>query len=521
MKSAQSICSRYQKLATEDDAHHRAHLREVYEYIMPYRARAGDRNGGPAKGAKRTERVFDATAVAAAPRGAGRLKRAITPDYEQWFKLVPGPLIEDANQRDTIERLLDTTTKIVWQVFNGGQFSRAADEMYIDLFAGMGAMLVLPGDDEEEIVSFTSISAEDIVVDEDGKGNITKWYYEMPVPASEIETAWPDAEIPGQLAKIIAEEPDKDIALLIHCAKVRAKTFDFQVIWKEGQAALVTEELRTSPFITPRFFRIPGEKRGRGPAMLALPHVKTLNKTVEMQLKAAAFAILGAWMTSDDNLYNPRTTALRPGGIVKVSRTGGPNGAALERLPIPEQFDLTGLVLQELRAQVREIMYDDPLPDEQGAVRSPTEIVARLRRLSQDISSAFGRLISELFIPLIQRVIDLLEQAGLLSEFVSINQFVARLQVLSPLAEAQMMEEVEKTLNFHSILVQTVGPEAAKIYMSDDKLVDFLQAKMGIERGLMTPPDERAALRKQNEEMNAAIMAAQAAGMKIPEKAAA
>ena len=514
--TAEYICKRYKKLAANDQAWWESHQRDIYDYAMPNRRRAGHE---VSPGQKRNSKIMDATAVVAAQRGAGRLKRELTPDHEQWVMLVPGPLITDANQRERLKKLLESTTAIAWAMLSTGTFSLAADEMYLDLMAGMGAMLVLKGD-EDEPIRFVAIPAESLVVEEDGFGRFSAWYWPQQVPAGKIQTLWRNAKINGDLAKLIKDTPDKEVELILHCAR-EGKAFVWNVIWKDGEHTLHTEPMNTSPFVTPRYYKVPGETRGRGVLHLALAHIKTLNKAVEMQLQAGAFALLGVWLVNDDQLFNPRNSTLKPGGKLKAKRTGGQLGASMERLPIPENFDLSGIIIDELRMQIKEMLFDDPLPAETGPVRSPTEITARLQRLARDINVAFGRLHRELFIPLIQRVVDLLQQWGLVDPLIKIDDLVTKVQVLSPLASSQQLEEVEKTVRFYELLIATVGPEEARVFIDQDEWSVWLHERMGATSRVISLPEARAKKREALEKMREVAAAAGIDPEQLEQKAAA
>jgi hypothetical protein len=74
--------------------------------------------------------------------------------------------------------------------------------------------------------------------------------------------------------------------------------------------------------------------------MLALPFIKTTNKARDLALKAAAFATLGLWMSRNDGVFNPDNARLIPGGFWSVRATGGPLGASIAKLPVPENFDI-------------------------------------------------------------------------------------------------------------------------------------------------------------------------------------
>jgi hypothetical protein len=160
--------------------------------------------------------------------------------------------------------------------------------------------------------------------------------------------------------------------------------------------------------------------------------------------------------------------------------------------------------------QIKEMLHDEPLPSEAGAVRSPTEIVARLKRLSQDINGAFGRLHTELFRPLIERVLDIMQQWGLVSDNIRIDDYIMKVQVLSPLANSQMLEEVEKTVRFYEILVATAGVEEARIFIDTDAWSVWLHERMGITSLIVRDPEERTRLREISQQMK---MAAAAAGI--------
>lgn len=508
---AKGACERYSKLATEDEQYWQSNLQDIYDYAQPFRQAAGFHGRGASgkqPGERRTTKIYDATAVVSTMRGAGKLKQAITPDDQDFFLLAPGPLV-DAGQKDRLAKELEDTTAIVRAIFQGPHFSPGVDGMYLDLYAGQGALMVLKGN-EETLVEFVSLPAHRVVIDTDPFGRTNGWYYPIRMAAAQIPKRWPEYKKLRWLTDLIREKPDDEVEVLLVCTREGIRSYNWQVILKDKQHELFQEELRSSPFITPRWFVVPGERRGRGPLMLAMPHIKTLNKAVEMQLQAGAFALMGAWMTSDDQIYNPRKISLAPGGMVKVKRTGGPLGASLERLPVAENFDLGSIIIQELRMQIKEMLHDEPLPPEGGSVRSPTEIIARLRRLSESINTAFGRLHSELFRPLIERVLDILQQWGLVSDAIRIDDYIMKIQVLSPLANSQMMEEIEKTLRFYQILVGTVGIEETRAFIDTDQWAVWLHERMGITAQIIRSPGERKRLREVAEEMK---MAAAQAGI--------
>ncbi len=84
----------------------------------------------------------------------------------------------------------------------------------------------------------------------------------------------------------------------------------------------VLEEKQTScPVITMHYNRVPGEERGRGPILNALPAIKTANRVMEYQLKSAAIDLLGICSTT-------RTRSTRTCSSSSPARSGRAKPAA-------------------------------------------------------------------------------------------------------------------------------------------------------------------------------------------------
>lgn len=511
--NAEQLVARHGKLVIEDQQGWYKGREDIYRFVFPFRkvlmasaAAIGNATPPPVTD------IWDATAVVSSQRGAGRIQRALTPDYEDWIGLGPGPVVPEGN-RDEWARNLDHCTKVARAILDQGGFGLSAGEFYQDLYAGEGTLLVVKGSGAEELAKFAAIPPELVQTIEDGFGRIKAWLYEKRHAGEDILADWPKAKLPKDLKKEIDADGCKEHDLLLTCEREARNRFAFKVIWKKEKVAIWEETLRTSCFITARFFKAPGQRRGLGVPMLAMPTIKTVNKAVEFELKAAAFAILGVWMTTDDGVYNPRSTGLAPGGMLKVASTGGPRGASLARLPIPDNFDLSRIVTQELRLQIREMLYDDDMPYQGGPVRSPTEIVERLKRLVQHIAGAFGRLFAELIVPLVQRILDIADQWGLLPVYPEIDNLLTKAQVISPLANAQMLEDVEKVARWVELVSGLFGPQEAQVQADPDKVGPYLREKLGADIKLQRADGERAGVREQL--MQAATQAYQQEAAKV------
>jgi hypothetical protein len=262
--------------------------------------------------------------------------------------------------------------------------------------------------------------------------------------------------------------------------------------------------MEVSPWIVSRYAKVAGEIYGRGPLITALPDVKTLNKTLELVLKNASLSIAGVYTAADDGVLNPNTVKIMPGAIIPVARNGGPQGESLRPLPRAGDFNVSQIVMNDLRMNIKRILLDESLPPDNMSARSATEVAERMKELAQNLGSAFGRLINETMVPLVTKILDVMNERGLIDLPLKVNGLEIRIAPVAPLAMSQAMEEVDKVLQYAQI-VQAAGPEAAST-LKVDEMMDFIAEQLGIPQRIRTTKTERIIAQQQ-----AMAMAAQAA----------
>jgi hypothetical protein len=342
----------------------------------------------------------------------------------------------------------------------------------------------------------------------------------MRMKAESIQRQWPDAKIPDTLQRLIEQKPTDDVELL-EATIFDAKRGDYcyHVIWKEGKDELVYRRRKTSPWVISRYMKVAGEIYGRGPLMTALPDIKTLNKTKELLLKNASLAVAGVYTAADDGVLNPNTVKLVPGAIIPVARNGGPQGPALQALPRSGDFNVSQLVINDLVANIKRILLDESLPPDNMSARSATEIVERMKELAQNLGSAFGRLINETMIPLVAKILEVMDERGLIDMPLRINGLEAKVVPVAPLAMAQNMEEVNAIIQYTQ-LMQGFGTDGA-LAIKTDAVVDYIGDKLGVPAAVRNTAAERAVLmetmqQQQQEAAMAQAMAMQAQAGAMP-----
>ncbi len=481
-------------------------LDEVQDYVTPYR-----RSLATGRTDAHVDRIFDMTAPQAAVRFAGRLQQDLFPPESPFFRLDLGALAAKFPDADAAAQHLSDLTDVVQAFFLTGEFDQAAHEFFMDLCAGTAAMLMIAGD-EDRPARFLTVPPSELLLEPGVYGDVAGVFWSRNWRLSQVTAQWPEAELGAELERAAKEEPHKEIEIhqdTIFEPRTSAEKPWRTVIWtKDAPGPLHESRHRVNPWIVGRYYRLSGETWGRGPATMALPTIKTLNTAQKYTLQAAAISMLGIYTAIDDGVFNPDQAPLEPGAVWTVARNGGVLGPSVSRFPDPRP-DLSQLVLNELRMSVGAAMMDQSLPPDGAAVRSATEIAERVKRLASDHIGAFGRLVSEVAIPLVRRALEIAFDARLIPDPIGINPLLIRAKIISPLAMAKDAAKLEGLLNSIGA-VQTLSPERVETTFRMDAAMRRLAVLQGTPQDLLVTEEERAAMQEAQQK---AAMAQQAAAM--------
>jgi hypothetical protein len=480
---------------------------EAYEFAIPYRKGIQETGSGE----QRVNRVFDSTAMEAALRFAGKFARDIFPPG--FFSIEPGEWLPDEALKDEMRKQVARVTKVVETFFLSGEWEQAKHEMGIDLSAGNTALLVLKGT-QAKPCRFIVAPMDEVMFESGPYNDVTGIFWGRKWSLRAIEEEFPDGKFTAEFRRKMAETPEGEVNLYQDTLWDRKKQRWLRYCWcSENRDTIIeTSESRTCPWITPRYFRVPGEVYGRGVLMLAMPTIRTLNVAQKIMLQAGAIAMMGIYTAIDDGVFNPDNSPLTPGVFWKVARNGGVLGPSVQRFPDP-RIDLSGIMIDKLQLAVKSAMNDKTLPSETGAVRSPTEIIQRVQQIAFDDVGAFGRLVHEGVVPLVKRAVEIAYELGLLPNELNIDDFILRVEVRSPMAMARQQMKSESILQY----LQIVG----MVYADQPGMVDQMahrdRAIHHVGKALMVPEDvvptaaEREEIAKAQAETQAAQVAAAAA----------
>ena len=491
--SAEDVLKRHDKALTKKEDF-RSLYEECYEFALPQRNLYDGYYEGKVGGQKKMNRVFDSTAINSTQRFANRMQSGIFPPQRKWCRLEPGPDIPE-DRKEEAQAALDVYSDKLFASLKQSNFDIAIGEFLLDLSVGTAVMMVQPGDDVNPL-NFIPVPQFLVSFEEGANGQVDNVYRRMRLKGESIMRQWPDAVIPDDLQKKIDQKPTEDLEF-IEATVLDQKRGDFcyHVIHKESKTELVYRRMEESPWIVSRYAKVAGEIYGRGPLITALPDIKTLNKTLELLLKNASLAIAGVYTAADDGVLNPNTVKIIPGAIIPVARNGGPQGESLKPLTRAGDFNVSQIIMNDLRMSIKRILLDESLPPDNMSARSATEVVERMKELSQNLGSAFGRLINETMIPLVTKILRVMDSRGLIDLPLKVNGLEIKVSAVAPLAMAQSMEDVQNVLQYAQI-VQQAGPQA-QMTLKTDAMMDFIAEKLGIPQKIRNTQEERAIMAKQ------------------------
>lgn len=480
-------------------------LDEAYQFAIPFRKSTKDTGAAE----KRVDQVFDHTAIDSAFRFAGKVQQDFWPAGQDNFSLEPGPLVRDQKERDAFAAQLEPIGGVAGAFFEDGDWDMAFHEMALDLSAGTGAILMNSSPEIDTLWEPISVPINELLFEQGPNNKIAGIFWTRKMSVRVLMDTWPEGNFGKELKELARAKPETTLDVYVDTVFDRKMKRWLMLVWCGKQDSIIfTSQSRSCPWLTPRYFRVPGETMGRGPVMLAMPTIKTLNTTARLQLQAAAIAMLGIYTAVDDGVFNPDLAAIEPGAFWKVARNGGTLGPSINKFPDP-RLDLQNLVLQDMRIGVKATMMDQSLPPDGAAVRSATEILERVKRLASDHLGAYGRLIKEVTIPAVKRVLELAYEKGLIPAEIPIDQLITRVRIKSPLSIAREAQRVEKIVQWLQMVLMMMGPSPHHVAKIADALCDIGRA-LGVPNRFIVSDEDRTKMQQQEQQAQALAAGAQA-----------
>lgn len=492
--------------------------RDTLRYVAPERELFTQKTDGSTK--KENVTVVDSTAMIALSKFISNLQSSLVPPMKRWTRLVPGEGIPKEIV-DQVKQNLDNISNIMFAAIANSNFDTQIAEAFSDLAIGTGALLCIKGDNENTPLRFVSIPLHELYLEEGPYGRIDTVFRKHEIELRNILQTWSDASITDEVKRRIDKQPNAK-EVFIECTypskieverqeldknnqmrKVIKKVdgFIYVVIHEATKTIIVERQQESSPWIVFRWSVAPGEIYGRGPALFALPDIKSINKTKELILKRASIDAAGMWMVKEDGVMNLENIQMGPHAMIPVMETpGGMGSPSIAPLPIPGGMDVSQMVINDLRTSINEVMFADPLGPIDLPVKTATEVAYRQQELAKRIGSAFGRLQFELITPLINRILFVLDEWKLLptlGDKVVIDGALVGVKHESPLAAAQDQENLMAIQQFIQFLSGVFGPQVAMTLIQPDKVIQHMAKYLNIPADIQLTQEQLDAVKQK------------------------
>jgi hypothetical protein len=485
--SLEAVWSRYQRAKARRRCWESL-WRDCYTYALPQRGTGFDSAFYP--GANPAERLFDGTALDAVDQLGASLLAELTPPWSQWFALVPGREIGPL-ERGLIAEGLDRSTQTIQSHFDRSNFAVEMHQAFLDLVTVGSATLLF----EEAPVGASSafrlsaVPMSEIAFEAGPDGHIDGHFRERSLPLDLLRARFPGIEVPSATVASCQAQPERSVTVIEAVLPNEGGFAYFALLADQPSSPvpLAAGHFTCSPFISFRWLKGAGEIYGRSPVMTTLPDIKTANKVVELILKNASIAVTGIWLADDDGVLNPANIRLVPGSIIPKAV----GSAGLTPLQAPGRFDVSNLVLDDLRARIRHALLVDRLGPVGGATMTATEVAVRSAETNRLLGATYGRLQAELLIPLLSRAITILGRRGEIPP-ITLDGREVDLVYKSPLARSQARDDVRETLMWLQATAQ-MGAEATAV-VDVPATARWLAERLGVPGQLVRDLDSPQAL---------------------------
>jgi hypothetical protein len=460
---------------------------ESYDHALPQHNSFGFSGAGQRK----TDHLYDGTAPDAVEQLAASLMGNLTPPWSQWFGFKPGNDLSP-NEKEALSPILEKAAKTIQSHLDRSNFLIEIHQCFLDLIVGGTAALAV---ESEKIGAFSALKFKSIPLStiaflesDDGRLNESYRHHQM-----SYEQIIQQFKISPSIREFLetrykgSGNDDKIIDLLEIIQPDKTHGFEIVTLLYNEKIIISRQKSLHAPIIGFRWLKAAGEIYGRSPVMKALPDIKTANKVVELILKNASISVTGIWQADDDGILNIANIELKAGAI--IPKAVGSDG--LKPLEMPGRFDVSQLVLEDLRARIRHALLMDRFPTLNSSRMTATEVLERTAEMALLLGATYGRLQSELLTPLIKRIYSILRKRGEVPDIEIDGQYVV-LDYRSPLARAQAQRNINNILSWVGT-VTGMGAEAAKV-IDFTKTAQYLGDTLGVPsdliRNVITIPEK-------------------------------
>lgn len=487
-------------------------------------------------GERTTRKIYDTTATNALEKFASAMESFLVPRHLRWHGLRASD--EKLNEERAVKEFFETATRILFKAREApiARFYGQMGENMKSLGAYGNGCLFVDESTTGRGIRYKHTPIGKCWISTDYHGNVDTVYHEYRLTARAAAQKWPHA-VPEKAAKAIEAGKDFQENTYLHVVQPNKPSdidptsvipagmphhaWDISV---DDKAFIPQPDMGQFggffefPYLWSRFTLNPNEMYGRGPAMLSLPNILTLQEMEKTFMRSGHKVADPPLLVAHDGRMGRgrRKIRLNPGGLNygAIDESGRPKILPLQT---GARLDMTESMMDRKRTDIEDFFFL-PLFDilrKDRVEMTATEVIERSKEKGQLITPVVGRQQSELLGPMIERELGILLRQGLLPEMPpelveAEGQFEIEYDTMA--TRLQQSDEVAA----YQRLVAVFGPQIemdptlAQVFNTEDAIRDFGET-MGIRSTLFKSKKEMTTLRtEQKEEAQAQQLAEQA-----------
>lgn len=479
-------------------------LEACFYYAVPFRNRFY--RDVEYQGAFNNARLYDLTGVEATNSFVSKIHTVMTPPQVQWGYLVvddSDPNL-DEEQRTEYQKVLSNYMREIFKYIHKSNFDVTIGEAYFDLAVGTSCLVINPQADIKNPLLFTSVPVDQLAIEESIDGKVHTWFRTWKsVRVDEITLRWPEAVLTQELTHQMEMNPNATTRLVegvtFHASA--QKKFRYSVYNSPGGGGaqgtgagggnsgsgiingepLLERDMEVNNGIVWRFQKTNNEWWGRGPVMFALPAIMRANEMAKIEFASANLNVFRPYMGFSDNVFNPHTFKLEPMAIIPIAPIG--TNGQVPLIPLPDSsnpvFGQTTLI--DLRAQINNLMFADPLGPVDAPARTATELVLRQQGLAEKIGPLFTRLEQEFLWPILEVTMYHLDKMGIVPK-PQIDGVDISFEYRSPLSYAKGQQDLATLTQYVQVMQGIMGPDVTQLLINAEEtpwlIAEWLQMDM-------------------------------------------
>ena len=376
------------------------------------------------EGQRRTQRIFESTATRALEHFCAAMESMLCPASTRWHRLeIDDPAL--ANDIE-VQQYLDSVTDCLFRAryAPAANFQSQMHEVFYQEGAfGVGPLLIddVPGYG----LRYRALSLCQTYGMENSAGVIDHVQREYTMSARAAIDAcdrgiFDKDKLPDQIRNaceknplqqftfIHAVYPNKDI--VAGAKDKRGMKFSSCQVSKEFRCTLRESGYSSQPMLLARYRKSPEETYGRGPCVDVEPEIRMLQEMQKTIIRQAQRDVAPPLLLMDDGslgAFDLRANAMNFGAM---SADGKP---LVMPLQTGSRFEVSQELINESRSAVQSALLTDIFAIlEKEPNMTATEVLQRAQEKGQLLAPIIGRQQSELFGPMIERELDILDRAG-------------------------------------------------------------------------------------------------------------